>query len=163
MEWFQAEAFPTETRTSTNLTPNQLRGDKLSKRSDNHTNLAIWFGAMAGCYAAMSECEKDSLHQWEESNNDGITGTSHWPGWDKYISEHRPENFAIPSRTAKQPISGKVRMEVFSRDGFRCKKCGSLDRLSVDHIIPESKGGAHEVSNFQTLCKSCNSKKGARA
>lgn len=43
-----------------------------------------------------------------------------------------------------------------------CSKCGSTENLSVDHIYPWSKGGAHNINNFQCLCLGCNLKKGAK-
>ena len=52
-----------------------------------------------------------------------------------------------------------VREAVFKRDGYKCKFCGSEKDLTVDHIIPVENGGKDEFSNFQTLCKSCNSSK----
>ena len=63
---------------------------------------------------------------------------------------------------SRPPIPARVRELVYARDGYACRHCGSTERLSIDHIIPWSKGGAHEESNFQTLCRSCNSSKGAR-
>lgn len=62
----------------------------------------------------------------------------------------------------KRPISRSTRYEVFERDGFECQHCGSRESLTVDHIHPESKGGTSEMSNLQTLCRRCNSKKGTR-
>jgi len=41
----------------------------------------------------------------------------------------------------------------------RCACCGKRRRLTVDHIIPVSKGGTSDISNIQPLCQSCNSKK----
>lgn len=42
-----------------------------------------------------------------------------------------------------------------------CQKCGTTKRLSVDHIIPKSKGGAvSHISNLTLLCVNCNTKKG---
>ena len=34
--------------------------------------------------------------------------------------------------------------------------------LTIDHIVAESKVGSHEIDNFQTLCWSCNSRKGVK-
>lgn len=50
---------------------------------------------------------------------------------------------------------------VFERDEYRCVKCGGHLNLSIDHIHPFSKGGSDDESNLQTLCRSCNSSKGA--
>lgn len=57
-------------------------------------------------------------------------------------------------------ISKKVRQAVYERDGHACVRCGSRDGLTVDHIHPHIKGGVSELANYQTLCKTCNSKKG---
>ena len=46
-----------------------------------------------------------------------------------------------------------VRLTVLERDGYRCTKCGSTERLEVDHIVPVSRGGAHTVANGRTLCR----------
>ena len=62
----------------------------------------------------------------------------------------------------KQKIGSAIRTQVFERDMYRCKECGDHRDLTVDHIIPESRGGAHELENFQTLCRMCNSKKGVK-
>jgi len=62
----------------------------------------------------------------------------------------------------KVPIPEELRWEVFERDGFKCVKCDSRRFLRADHIIAESKGGLTVLSNLQTLCRSCNSKKGAK-
>lgn len=42
-----------------------------------------------------------------------------------------------------------------------CNICGKADvALTIDHIIPLSKGGTHTVENVQPLCVNCNCKKG---
>lgn len=55
-----------------------------------------------------------------------------------------------------------LRKQVFERDAYRCVRCHTHVDLCVDHIQPESKGGTLEMANLQTLCRSCNSAKGAR-
>lgn len=52
---------------------------------------------------------------------------------------------------------------VFVRDGFRCAYCGDRrDRLSIDHIVPKSRGGKTSFENCVAACKGCNLKKGGR-
>jgi 5-methylcytosine-specific restriction enzyme A len=43
-----------------------------------------------------------------------------------------------------------------------CAECGSTDDLTTDHIVPLARGGRSEMSNLQTLCRSCNGSKSAR-
>jgi hypothetical protein len=59
-------------------------------------------------------------------------------------------------------FTAAMRVAVYARDNGLCLHCGATENLSIDHIYPWSKGGLHEMDNFQTLCRSCNSKKGAR-
>jgi 5-methylcytosine-specific restriction endonuclease McrA len=42
-----------------------------------------------------------------------------------------------------------------------CLACGSLDRVSVDHLIPIARGGTDGVGNYAPLCLPCNTSKGA--
>jgi 5-methylcytosine-specific restriction endonuclease McrA len=68
-----------------------------------------------------------------------------------------------PSRMraqARTHIPQDVRWAIWERDDFRCVHCHNRRFLSLDHIIPVSKGGSDEPSNLQTLCRSCNSRKG---
>lgn len=50
------------------------------------------------------------------------------------------------------------------RDGYMCRLCGKSfpPADSVDHIIPRSRGGSHNVSNLQAAHMSCNLKKRAK-
>lgn len=43
-----------------------------------------------------------------------------------------------------------------------CWYCGSAEKLSVDHIIPQLKGGADGGENLVYACRSCNSSKGSK-
>jgi hypothetical protein len=51
---------------------------------------------------------------------------------------------------------------VAERDGEFCKNCQSVNDLTLDHIIPLSRGGQNDIANMQILCRSHNSQKGAR-
>jgi len=58
----------------------------------------------------------------------------------------------------KVPFSKK---NVLIRDMYTCMYCGVKDKkLTIDHIIPRSKGGKSTFENCVSACKSCNSKKG---
>lgn len=43
------------------------------------------------------------------------------------------------------------------RDGNRCRRCGSTEKLEVHHIVSLAKGGAmYDLSNLMTLCAPCH-------
>lgn len=57
------------------------------------------------------------------------------------------------------------RMNVFTRDGFRCQYCGqkfAMNKLTFDHVTPRAAGGRTEWSNIVTACRPCNARKGCR-
>ena len=45
---------------------------------------------------------------------------------------------------------------------FKCAHCSQSESLTIDHIIPQSRGGSDDINNLQILCKRCNSKKGSK-
>ena len=55
-------------------------------------------------------------------------------------------------------------MGLLSLQECQCIYCGRLIKTNytIDHVTPLSRGGEHDISNLQLLCKSCNSKKGAK-
>ncbi|MCH7736503.1 MAG: HNH endonuclease [Chloroflexi bacterium] len=59
-------------------------------------------------------------------------------------------------------VSANLRWAIFKRDDYRCLACSSDVDLTIDHIQPVSKGGLDNKYNLRTLCRSCNSAKGAR-
>lgn len=54
------------------------------------------------------------------------------------------------------------RREVLRRDAHTCQYCGSTKKLTLDHVLPRSRGGAHTWDNVVAACESCNSTKGDR-
>jgi 5-methylcytosine-specific restriction protein A len=56
----------------------------------------------------------------------------------------------------------RVSAVVFARDGYTCLYCGTDANLTVDHQVPLVLGGTNDLENLQTLCGSCNSRKGRR-
>lgn len=51
------------------------------------------------------------------------------------------------------------RHRVFKRDNHQCSYCGTNKHLTIDHILPKSRGGGNTWLNLTTCCKNCNRKK----
>jgi 5-methylcytosine-specific restriction endonuclease McrA len=54
------------------------------------------------------------------------------------------------------------RRAVFARDGYECQYCGAAAHLTMDHVIPRSRGGRSSWDNVVTACAPCNLRKGNR-
>ena len=49
---------------------------------------------------------------------------------------------------------------IYKRDKNKCQYCGSTKHLTIDHVIPKSKGGEDTWENLVVACSTCNVKKG---
>jgi len=87
--------------------------------------------------------------------------TKHQMPHHKEVASVIPAPEGMPTIT-RHPynVPDQTRSAVFKRDGNACLKCGSTEALSIDHVMPLSKGGSNEIGNLQTLCSRCNSSKG---
>lgn len=57
-----------------------------------------------------------------------------------------------------------TRRSLLSRDHYTCQYCGATDQpLTIDHVVPRSKGGKTEWTNVVAACGSCNRRKGNKA
>jgi 5-methylcytosine-specific restriction endonuclease McrA len=63
----------------------------------------------------------------------------------------------IPRDTHRRKIT---RRAVFARDDWTCQYCGSRSNLTVDHVVPRSKGGTSSWENIVASCAPCNRRKG---
>lgn len=56
-----------------------------------------------------------------------------------------------------------TRNMVYKRDDYECQYCGTKHNLTIDHIIPRSKGGGDTWDNVVACCTTCNVKKGSKS
>lgn len=54
---------------------------------------------------------------------------------------------------------GRLRLDVFELHGERCLRCGSTERIEIDHVVPVALGGVNKIENLQPLCRTCNASK----
>ncbi|MFT4049222.1 MAG: HNH endonuclease [Solirubrobacterales bacterium] len=66
----------------------------------------------------------------------------------------------IPYQSLRRKIT---RRAVFARDGWECQYCGRRGSLTMDHVIPRSKGGDTSWENVVACCAGCNRRKGDRS
>jgi len=65
----------------------------------------------------------------------------------------------------KLPLSKIMSMKpsrsmIYKRDNNTCQYCGATKHLTIDHVIPKSKGGGEGWENLVVACSTCNTKKG---
>jgi 5-methylcytosine-specific restriction endonuclease McrA len=83
-------------------------------------------------------------------------------------AQANPQRAALISRLKKQRrraagvLTAAEWHQILARYGHRCLACGSGGPLTIDHIVPVSKGGANTAANVQPLCGSCNSAKSTK-
>lgn len=74
-------------------------------------------------------------------------------------------SFPLPSvirlnRYVNAPYKGVnlTRQNIFKRDNNECQYCGTRRELTLDHVIPSSRGGQHSWTNLVTACKNVTPK-----
>lgn len=77
-----------------------------------------------------------------------------------------PQVIILTNYAEKLPDIKQIRFSrknVMVRDQYVCQYCGhtgTTANLTLDHVLPRSRGGLSSYSNIVTACKLCNSKKG---
>lgn len=90
-----------------------------------------------------------------------VAGSIQW-------AKDNPERAALTSRLKKQRrraagvFTAAEWHQIQAQYGHRCLACGSDGPLTIDHVVPVSKGGANTAANVQPLCGPCNSSKATK-
>jgi 5-methylcytosine-specific restriction endonuclease McrA len=84
----------------------------------------------------------------------------------EWLTMERPDVIRLVSyvRVPREAHRRRItRRAVLARDSWTCQYCGSTKTgLTVDHVIPRSRGGESVWENIVTACASCNRREGNR-
>ena len=101
-------------------------------------------------YRGVATIEKYSSHIWRS-----VSSEISLPTVIRLINYHK-----IPDRSHKL-----TKKNLFLRDNYLCQYCGEIGTersLTIDHVIPKSRGGTSKWDNLVASCKRCNTVKGNR-
>lgn len=125
---------------------------------------------------AYRERNREAISEWKRSYNfeyrqrDLEKAKARCAAWaaanpDKVRELGRKKNSrrrALLASSNSPGVSTEQWRSICETHGFRCAYCGVEDKLTVDHVIPISRGGPDAPENVVPACKSCNSSKGAK-
>ncbi len=109
--------------------------------------------------------EKVSLSnkRYRENNKEVIQGRKR--KWDQE-NRHKNATYSQNRRALEKEAEGSFTEEEWEDlcEYYNniCLRCGKEGKMTVDHIVPLSKGGTNYIENLQPLCKPCNTSKGNR-
>ena len=110
-------------------------------------------------YEKNKDLRKQQASLWNKKNKDRVNYLQR----ERYRlrpetkSEHKHRRRARLNNNGVYHVSTKFLNKLRSSS---CAVCKSTNSVSIDHIVPISRGGAHSEGNLQPLCFSCNSSKG---
>jgi len=74
---------------------------------------------------------------------------------------HSPKEYLFNLHVTSSGEAKRMwRQNIKEEWGHQCAYCGSEENLTIDHIVPQSKGGADVTKNVVCCCHHCNQSKG---
>jgi 5-methylcytosine-specific restriction endonuclease McrA len=128
---------------------------RLAKAAWRRANVEQARAADAAYRAVRPEVYRRAARKWQQANPDAY----------QIIRSRADHKRRSRLADAGPGITLAEWKAIKAAQGFRCLLCGMVEplvKLTVDHVVPVSKGGRHEASNIQALCGPCNSHKRAR-
>lgn len=111
-------------------------------------------------YENNKEKHTEGVYRWRKNNPDKVAKIDR-----RYLESHR-EKIYLKNNKRRVKIKESAFLvldkEIRRLYSGNCIHCGSSERITMDHLIPVSRGGRHSIGNLAPMCKSCNSRKGKR-
>ena len=151
--------------------------ERARKRAYYLANKDIVLARSRASYEADREGRKRYIAEWKRANQDRVRASKRrsadanresvreakrrWKmeNTDTVLAHCHKRRAALKAGGSYKPSEWRAVLDAY---GHRCRHCASDEKMTVDHIIPISKGGRNTIDNLQPLCLSCNSKKWAK-
>jgi len=136
----------------------------LKKISESHIGQKSWNKGKRGEYTTIRS--QEGIDSFREK----MSGENHhaWKGGISSTKEYRAY-YARLDKLRRRGAIGTFSFQewedlkkVYEYMCLCCKRNEPEIKLSVDHVIPISRGGLNTIDNIQPLCHSCNSRKNAK-
>lgn len=116
---------------------------------------------------------KAARDNWRSNNYDkAIASSRNWRSKNLDAARQASRNWSGLNKDKRNAYENSRRTRMLSNGVYvisykeikklytsPCFYCGSLFDITIDHIVPISKGGHHSIGNLASACKSCNSSK----
>lgn len=120
-------------------------------------------GDYFGSWAKHLDDYEDRLNRWLLNKYISQSAKSYITKELAKIAEKAAKKHYTKSRRGEfQRERNGLMLALIERDGYRCAECGAFEGLTIDHVMPLSKGGSDALANLQLMCQTHNSKKGDR-
>lgn len=108
------------------------------------------------------EAERKRQRDWARNNKDKVNATArrHYAKNPESIQKHHAARRAKRLGNKTFYISKSEWKNFYLNECFYCKL--KKEQMTVEHLIPISRGGDHSIGNLTTLCLSCNSSKAGK-
>lgn len=118
---------------------------------DRMANDAEWAEKRRSHYRSMvardPEANRQKVREWADAHPEQVAVQR---------NTRRARKLAIPSDLTAEQWTAAL-----DAHGWRCAYCGIGGKMTMDHVIPLSRGGHHTASNVVPACQPCNNAKAA--
>lgn len=135
-------------------------GRQLGKSARNATNISF-----QQVTEVLKSLEGKGCISVGDTDREGTLYTIVRPRQVPLVKERLASSIASDGEADYFTDPGK-RLELFERDNWECQYCGektTKDNATLDHYVPQSKGGSHSKENLRTCCLVCNSIKSGKS
>lgn len=115
-------------------------------------------------YAENQTRIRETVREWVKANPEKHKENSRrWAKNNRLYRQAKLVEYKASRRGAEGRFSKEEWVSICEAGGWLCWRCLKRKPLTVDHIIPLSRGGTNWISNIQPLCRKCNSEKNVNA
>lgn len=111
-------------------------------------------------YNSNKEKHNEGVRRWQKENPKKMAAI-----YARYTQNHKEKIYLKNHRRRIKVKSNTLVVldkEIKRLYSSNCIHCGTTENITMDHLIPVSRGGRHSIGNLVPMCRSCNSRKGKR-